>query len=286
MTELRIPSSDSVSLALHDLRGNGPTILMAHGTGFHGRINLSLASKLSDFHSWAPDLRGHGNSGLPDREFSWRGFSEDLEAVVEAISPEQPVFGFAHSMGAAASLILEARRPGTFRALYCYEPIVIPLELARIAEEHQKDFRSGVRKRRQSFPTPRAAFDRYSSKPPFENLETESLNAYIEHGFRPCEDGSIQLKMHPQDEARVFEMDRQQSIHELLPTIGCSVVVAHGRLHPGPPRWAADVAAAIPHATLESYDDLGHLGPYEDSQRIALAIRRHFLAPRGVRELS
>ena len=249
---------------------------MVHGTGFHGRLNAPLAARLSEFHAWAPDLRGHGDSTLPDVDFDWHSFSEDLEAVLETISPEEPVFGFAHSMGATASLLLEGRRPGTFRALYCYEPIVIPAQVATITAEQQKRFRETVRKRRRSFASPAAAYDRYSSKPPFSEFERPSLEAYIEHGFDTLDDSSIRLKMHPDDEVRVFQMNRLENAFEVLPTIECPIVVARGREDPGPPTWASLVASHLHNATLEAHDHLGHMGPYEDGERISGDMRRFF----------
>ena len=84
-------------------------------------------------------------------------------------------------------------------------------------------------KRRQTFPSPEDAYDRYSSKPPFSELERDSLEAYIEHGFDRKKDGSIRLKMHPDDEARVFQMKRLEGAFEMLPTLEGPIVVARGR---------------------------------------------------------
>ena len=63
---LSVPSSDGVTLAVHDLGGDGPPILLAHATGFHGRVWLPVATHLADAHCWAPDLLGHGDSVVPD----------------------------------------------------------------------------------------------------------------------------------------------------------------------------------------------------------------------------
>src|SRR2546429_7959455 len=66
---------DGVSIAVHDLGGSGPPLLMAHATGLHGRVWEPVASELAGrFHCVAFDERGHGDSGLPPGlDFEWRG---------------------------------------------------------------------------------------------------------------------------------------------------------------------------------------------------------------------
>ena len=48
---LRIPSSDGVSVAVHELAGSEapdhPIVLIAHATGFHGRAYLPVAERLA-----------------------------------------------------------------------------------------------------------------------------------------------------------------------------------------------------------------------------------------------
>ena len=273
---LTVPSSRSVSVAVHDLGGEGAVLLLAHGTGFHGRALGPFARHLSGFHAWAPDLRGHGDSSLPDDlHFAWQGFAADIAAVVDAIGEGVPIFGFGHSMGAAASLLAEARRPGTFRALYCYEPIVIP-PCSDADPDHQSRFRDATRRRRRSFASLEEAFRNYSVKPPFDTFEDESLRSYVEHGFVLQNDGSIHIKMNPDHEALVYKMNSAHPTYDHLPGIGCPVAVARGRVLPGPSEWAEIVVSRLPDARLEPFDDLGHMGPFEDPRRVAAAAMAFF----------
>ena len=49
-------SSDGVSVALHDLGGDGPPLVFVHATGFHGRCYRRIAERLSDVrHCVAPE---------------------------------------------------------------------------------------------------------------------------------------------------------------------------------------------------------------------------------------
>ncbi|MEJ7585123.1 MAG: alpha/beta fold hydrolase, partial [Acidimicrobiales bacterium] len=129
----RVPSSDDVTLVVHDLAPSteGRFALLAHATGFHGRVWLPIARRLTGLRPWAPDLRGHGDSGTPaDHDFEWESFADDVLAVLDALSPgataAKGTVGVGHSKGGAALLLAEARRPGTFAALWVYEPVVFP----------------------------------------------------------------------------------------------------------------------------------------------------------------
>ena len=53
----------------------------------------------------------------------WDGFADDVLAVVDAWGVDDLV-AVGHSKGGAALLLAEQRRPGTFAALFCYEPVV------------------------------------------------------------------------------------------------------------------------------------------------------------------
>ncbi len=129
---LHVTSTAGIEIAVHDLGGEGRPALFAHATGFHGRVWEPLASKLSGVHGWAPDLRGHGDSPVPrGHEFAWSRFADDVLSTLDALGlgsatgADQPI-GIGHSKGGAALLLAEQRRPGTFAALWCYEPVVFP----------------------------------------------------------------------------------------------------------------------------------------------------------------
>ena len=110
---MRVRSSDGVHLKVHDLGGDGPPLLFAHATGFHGRVWEPLASHLPQFSKWSLDMRAHGDSTVPaDRPLEWEGFADDVLAVIDALGLESP-YGVGHSKGGAAMLRAEQRRPGT-----------------------------------------------------------------------------------------------------------------------------------------------------------------------------
>ncbi|HEX2463674.1 MAG TPA: alpha/beta hydrolase [Thermoanaerobaculia bacterium] len=275
---LTVVSTSDVRLALHDLGGNGPrTLLVGHGTGFHGRAYQPLIVHLRGFRAWAPDLRAHGDSTSPrDSHFAWEGLAEDMEAAIAEIADGSPLYAFGHSMGSAVSLFVEARRPGTFKAIYGFEPIVVPPEAPRPKPDQRSVWIEGTRKRRRDFPSLADAVENFSGKAPFAGWTRESLLAYLEHGFHRRDGGAISIKMDPEDEARMYQMS-PNPIWDHLHLVACPVVVASGKPAPSTPSaWAARVAKQIPRARLETYDDLTHMGPFEAPERIAEAAQRFF----------
>jgi pimeloyl-ACP methyl ester carboxylesterase len=275
----RVRSTDSVDVAVHDLDGDGPPVLLAHATGFHGLVWRPLASHLHGFRRWAPDLRGHGDTPAPrSGDFNWHGFADDVLAVVDGLELDRP-FGVGHSKGGTALLLAEQRRPGTFRALYLYEPVVRPSDHPG-PSDGANPLAEGALRRRSTFGSFEAAIENFSAKPPLDVLDPEALRAYVEHGFERMEDGSVRLKCEPADEAQMYRMGAGHGAFDQLEQVTCPVVVARGGFTDfGPGAFAPSVAAGLPDGRLEEFPGLGHFGPLERPEVVAEAVLRAFLPP-------
>ncbi len=291
-----VTSTDHVQLAVHDLGvaggstalhdigtsdgGDARPVLLVHATGFHGWVWQPLAAHLTGFHAVAPDMRGHGDSTVPTgreagREMGWDGFADDVLAVVEAWGVDDLV-GVGHSKGGAALLLAEQRRPGTFRALWLYEPVVLPTgasfgDVTGTAEPDNPLAAAALR-RRATFASRQAAYDNYASKPPLDVLDPAALHAYVDHGFRDQPDGTVALKCLPAVEADVFRQASQADVFAGLGQVRCPVTIACGADLFGPAAFAPQVAAALPAGRLETFDDLGHFGPLQRPAEMAAAI--------------
>jgi pimeloyl-ACP methyl ester carboxylesterase len=272
-----VDSTDGVRVALHDLGGHGPPLLLAHATGFCGRVWEPVAARLADrFRCWAPDLRGHGDAVLPDgHDMSWDGFAADVQAVVDHLaSIGQPVgVAAGHSKGGAALLLAEEARPGTFRALYCYEPVVFPRDVAPPDDVRPagNPLAEGARRRRDRFANREEAVANFAAKPPLSVLHADALAAYVDHGFSEGPDGSVVLKCRPENEARTYEMGGQHRAYDHLAEVGIPVTIACGERDGdhGPGLMAPRIAARLPRGRLRLEAGLGHFGPLEDPPRVA-----------------
>ena len=292
-----VESTDGVILTVHDLAGPATDpgdvqprpILLAHATGLHGLVWAPVARHLDGFHAWAPDLRGHGTSTLPiNRGMDWDGFADDVLAVVDALGQrgdlEGQVVAAGHSKGGAALLLAEQRRPGTFAALYLYEPVVFPPEAVNSAASAlgsmPNPLAEGARRRRNVFGSRDEAFEQYASKPPYSTVDPEALRAYVDHGFVDRPDGTVELACRPEVEASVFEMAPHHEAFAHLGEVQCPVTVASGPGGDfGPAAFADEVAQALPRGRRVRYMDLGHFGPLQAPARIAAGIAESVTPP-------
>lgn len=275
-----VGSADGMQLAIHDLGGDGQPLLLAHATGFHGRVWAPFVRHLHGYRCWAPDLRGHGDSMAPEGErFEWSGFADDVLATVDAVGLDRP-FGVGHSKGGAALLLAEERRPGTFRALYLFEPVVFPGDIVEAAAHAGANpLADGALRRRAEFDSFDAAYENFAAKPPFSALDPEVLRAYVDHGFTPMETGGVTLKCRPEHEAQVYRMGAAHDAFAHLDRVTCPVVVARGGFAGfGPAAFAERIVEALPHGRVEEHPELGHFGPLERPELVAAAVTAAFAA--------
>jgi len=264
-----IESTDGVTVALHDLGGNGPPLLFLHATGFHGRCYRQIAERLHDhFHVWAPDLRGHGDSITPDMALPWAGMVDDALAVIDHLELDEPVHACGHSMGGATVLATELRRPGSIRRAWLYEPIVFP----RVHEMKTREnpLAEGARRRRDNFASIDDVIDRYTGRGPFTNVDAATLRDYVIHGFRET-DGGVALKTTGENEARTFE-GLDLDLFALLGEVTVAVTVVASGDGESPSLIAPSVAEALPRGVLTPWADRSHFGPLEDPDRAAAEI--------------
>jgi pimeloyl-ACP methyl ester carboxylesterase len=260
---------------VHDLGGDGPPALLVHATGFHARVLGPLARLLSD-RLWclAPDLRGHGESGIPaDLNFDWLGFGNDVLAAVDALGLEGPV-GIGHSCGGAALLLAEEARPGTFSSLYCFEPVVFPSD-DRPAPDLAEPLAKGARQRREVFASREEAYANYASKPPLASFDPEVLASYVEFGFEDLTDGTVRLRCRGENEARIYENGFCHPAFSRLGQIACPVVLACGaESYDFSPAALALLVERLKNGRLEVLPGLGHFGPLQQPGLVAESVIR------------
>jgi len=271
-------TSDGVEVAVHDLGGNGPPVVMAHATGLHGLVWAPAAAALGDeVRCVSFDQRGHGRSGdPPDLDFDWHGFGRDVVAVIDALGLQHPI-GVGHSSGAAGLLLAEEAHPGTFAALYCYEPIVVPAD-PPLGRDEANWLAAGARRRRDDFESREQAYDHYRSRGLFARWDDEALRFYVENGFEDTPDGGVRLACRPENEALVYEMATANDCFARLGDVRCPVMLAQGSDSDGlAPATVEAMEGRLTQVTTEVLEGLRHFGPLEDPRRVAASIRT-FLA--------
>ncbi len=279
-----LPSSHAIdgpvgTLIVHDWGGDGPPVLLAHATGFHGRIWAPIAVRLAarGRRVWSFDFRGHGDSDAPDPSgdaYSWDGFADDALAVVDhlGIAADPTLVACGHSKGATSLLLGEAHQPGTFARVWAYEPVLFPDDRVR-SSPHEFPLSASARKRRNAWSSVDEAYAAYSSKPPLQVMTAASLHAYVEYGLRDRGDRTFELKCRPEVESRVFAMAPDNGAWAELPQVQPPVLVACGETSTDiGPALARRIADRLPHGQLEVWPGCGHFGPQQDLDRCVASV--------------
>jgi pimeloyl-ACP methyl ester carboxylesterase len=270
-TPVEVDSEDGTTIAAYDLGGPGADLLLVHATGFCAGVWTPIAALLPRYRRAALDVRGHGRSGVPQAGMHWDGTARDVLATVDALGLERP-FGVGHSMGGASLVLAEQARPGTFRGLWLFEPIIFP-PVPRGADAVGNSLADGARRRRSKFDSPLAAYENFARKPPLSDLSPAALSAYVHYGFEHLDDGAVRLRCAPEVEAATYEMGGVHHAFDHLAEVQCPVTVVRGTdRFPGPASFAPQVADGLPHGRLEDHPELGHFGPLQDPAAMAASI--------------
>lgn len=273
-----IASTDGVQIALHDFGGTGSPVLLSHATGFHAHCWEPLAHDLSAHHHvMGFDHRGYGDAETVDpATIEWRSYGNDALSAARALSGMHngaPVVGVGHSMGGASLLMASLVEPQLFSALFVFEPIVFPPPAPEDADRPANPLAGGARKRKSVFDSYESALANFAAKPPMASFHPAAREAYVRHGFRPREDGSVELKCLPEHEARTYETGGTHGTWNDLQRVTVPTWVVSGAPAPFQPSGiAARIAESVPGARYVQFDDMGHFGPLEKPSVIAALV--------------
>lgn len=86
--------------------GSGPSVLAVHGLGGSGRYWRGLVERIGDDRTIvAPDLAGFGSSARPEANVDRELLLGDLDAVMHAQAPDEPLDVVGHSLGAVLAAL-------------------------------------------------------------------------------------------------------------------------------------------------------------------------------------
>lgn len=114
--------ANGLTLHYHRTGGDKPPIVLLHGITDIGMCWIDVAKDLeADFDLIMPDVRGHGQSEVPESNDTFKPLVEDANALIKALKLENPIL-FGHSLGAITSLSLAGFYPDVPKAIILEDP--------------------------------------------------------------------------------------------------------------------------------------------------------------------
>ncbi|WP_199331740.1 alpha/beta fold hydrolase [Aulosira sp. FACHB-615] len=105
-------------------QGQEPLLLL-HGLGDHALVWSSLGAYLAtDYHIVAPDMRGHGESSKPEKDYSFESAIADLEALMDKLGWSS-AHVVSHSWTGKLAVIWARQNPQRVRSMVLVDPIFI-----------------------------------------------------------------------------------------------------------------------------------------------------------------
>lgn len=272
---LDIAGAPLAGVAWHEeRRGQAPTLLLVHATGFHARVWDPVLRRLPQAHAIALDLPGHGLS--PARPFSgWEAFSRVLSAAAEALDLQGAV-GVGHSMGAHTLLQAASWQSGRFARLLAIDPVLFEPGFYRpqLEWDAAEAARHPAAARKNRFASVQALMERFAGRVPYAGFHPEALQAWAEHALKPAADGDgFELRCAPLTEACIYTSARHNpGIYAALRSLDMPVTIARVRdrdmsIEPfdplGSPTWAG-VAAELKQGRDLHLAERCHLLPMDD----------------------
>lgn len=268
------------------LRGEAPTILLVHATGFHARLWDRVVLGLGARHVIAVDQRGHGRSeGAPVDH--WAVFAADLEGVVDALDLPPGAVGVGHSMGGHALVEMASRRADALSRLVLVDPVIAEPE-SYTGEPLPEEARRAnpVARRKRFFDSPEAMWTRFVDRHPYSLFREDVAMDYCRFGLLSREnadgEGDFELACAPEMEASVYNTARTNTaIFEAIPQVDQPVAILRAKQSPpgagmdfsGSPTWPG-LVGLLPNARERYLPSLSHFMPMQDPAFLAEAILR------------
>ncbi len=223
----------------------------------------------------APDLRGFGKSAWQPQGYWYADYIADLDALVDAFAPGEPVNLVGHSLGGNVVLHYAGVRPARVRAVVSLDGFGIPAESAgRGAAQDREMARcaarsAGIRSRTRSFD---AVADRLQKNNP--RLPRDKALFLARHWADELADGRVRLGSDPRHRLPFPTVYRMEEIYAIwrnitAPMLWVAAVDSHI------PKWLDDHPegegatdslavvrrrlAHIPHGRLVTIADAGHM---------------------------
>ncbi|MDA8196057.1 MAG: alpha/beta hydrolase [Actinomycetota bacterium] len=269
---LSVISFNGAKLKVYNFGGSGPTLIVAHATGFNSPSYRLLATELvKDFTVIGIDAEGHGFSDLTPDGSNWSNYAKHIEFFIRERGLRR-IFGFGHSFGGAALIQAAASDIDAFEKVVTYEPVIFPGPPSS-EPNYDSPITQLTLKRQFEFDSKEQASANFKSKPPMNSFASGVVEDYVDGGTHATKSGTVELNCDRNFEASVYAHAPMAGIEALLPKIKCQVAILFGEKSKDfTYDFYVNIVSKAQQGTLRSMDSIGHFGPFEDPERVAKAI--------------
>ena len=271
---------NGLRMCYRDWGGSGQPMVLVHGLASNRHIWDLVAPILAqDFHVFAVDQRGHGESDKPDSGYDFETVAGDLNGFVTALGTEAPIL-VGHSWGGDVALEHAIAYPDETRGLCLVDGGTIEIS--------------------NYFPTLEAA-KKEMAPPDFTGLTLADLQARGEDmdfgfeitpqiremmlaNFEVLNDDTVRARLSRQNHMAVIEAFWDHKPSELYRRVACPALLMPTRGERGfrPKLWSeraersiADAGKALPVSKTVWIDDSVHDVPLQRPELVARIIADH-----------
>ena len=237
--------------------GAVPVICLPHLTGHKGSFG-PLAQRLTpDWHVFALDLRGRGESDRPDNGYGFAYHARDILAFAAALSlPRFVLIG--HSFGATTAVYLASVQPAPVQALVLLDGGADPKAAILRA------MLPTIQRLEQRYPSLEVYLAAMRATPFFQPWDS-ALEEYFRDDVEPLPDGTLRSRSSAPAIARDLELHFLYSMCLHFPALRCPVLflrpgqgLAGERGHVFSEAEAQAITANIPHCTRVDVPGVNH----------------------------
>jgi pimeloyl-ACP methyl ester carboxylesterase len=267
---------------------SAPKLFLLHGwMDVAASFQFLVDALPREYHVIAPDLRGFGGSDWQAQGYWFADYVADLEALLDAFAPGEPVNLVGHSLGANVAMQYAGVRPQRIRRLVALDGFGIPAEKAEQATGKYVAWLDALREKPDF--APYESFEAVAQRLRRTNprLAPDKARYLAQWWARKDADGKVRLNSDPRHKLPFPIVYRVEEVYASWARIAAPTLwVAAEDSHI--PRWlnahpegeaATDALAEvrqrivrIPGARLVTIADAGHMLHHDQPHAVARAI--------------
>lgn len=261
-----------------------PAVHFAHANGFNALTYRSLLDGLtSDFRIYATDLRGHGHTTLaanPKGMRTWLIYRDDILRILQELDGRPKILA-GHSLGATASLMAAAVRPGWVTGLVLVEPVIMAPRALRwmsvmrtLGIIDRIPMVAQAKRRRGIWPSRQAMLAAYRGRGAFRTWPADIVEDYITGGSVDyIDDKQVRLACTPGWEAANYRAGPPNVWRE-LDKLRCPITLIVGEKRSTcPPEIVQMLVERKPEIRVVTVPNASHFLPMEFPEIVQREIR-------------